>query len=173
LARGQLLPVPPALRKLPPNKGIEGLLVVPKGLPLAGTLIALSERGLDEGGNILAWLLAGPSPGAFAIRRSDDFDISDAALLPSGDVLILERRFTWSTGIAIRIRKIALTAIKPGATVDGPAIFAADFGLQIDNMEGISVHRGADGETIVTLISDDNFSFLQRTLLLQFSYSDR
>jgi hypothetical protein len=36
-------------------------------------------------------------------------------------------------------------------------------------MEGIAAHRGASGETIITLISDDNFSALQRTLLLQFA----
>ncbi len=41
---------------------------------------------------------------------------------------------------------------------------------QIDNMEGIATHRGPEGETIVTLCSDNNFSFLQRTLLLQFAY---
>ena len=34
--------------------------------------------------------------------------------------------------------------------------------------KGISVHR-AGGETVLTLISDDNFSLLQRTLLLQFT----
>jgi hypothetical protein len=27
----------------------------------------------------------------------------------------------------------------------------------------------AEGDTVLTLISDDNFSFLQRTLLLQFT----
>jgi hypothetical protein len=37
-------------------------------------------------------------------------------------------------------------------------------------MEGIGVHTGADGETIITLISDDNFNpLLQRTILLQFA----
>jgi hypothetical protein len=37
-------------------------------------------------------------------------------------------------------------------------------------MEGIAVHRGARGETVVSLISDDNFnSFLQRTVFLQFT----
>lgn len=39
----------------------------------------------------------------------------------------------------------------------------------IDNMEGIDAHVTADGETVLTLVSDDNFSFLQRTLLLQFT----
>jgi hypothetical protein len=48
-------------------------------------------------------------------------------------------------------------------------IFEADSGYQIDNMEGLSVHRGAAGETIVSMISDDNFSTLQRTVLLEFT----
>ena len=36
-------------------------------------------------------------------------------------------------------------------------------------MEGLSFHRSAGGETVLTLISDDNFSAVQRTLLLQFT----
>ena len=35
-------------------------------------------------------------------------------------------------------------------------------------MEGLSVHRDAAGEIVLTLVSDDNFSAVQRTLLLQF-----
>jgi hypothetical protein len=31
------------------------------------------------------------------------------------------------------------------------------------------VHTNAAGEVVLTLISDDNFSMLQRTLLLQFT----
>ena len=42
-------------------------------------------------------------------------------------------------------------------------------GYQIDNFEGMAVHRAADGALVLTLISDDNFSPLQRTLLLQFT----
>ena len=45
----------------------------------------------------------------------------------------------------------------------------ADLAYQIDNMEGIAVHRNARGETILTLVSDDNFSVIQRNLLLQFT----
>lgn len=39
-ARGEVLTVPPGVRKLPYNKGLEALVFVPKGQPLAGTLIA-------------------------------------------------------------------------------------------------------------------------------------
>ena len=53
--------------------------------------------------------------------------------------------------------------------VDGTPLIVADLAYQIDNMEGIAVQRNAAGETIVTLVSDDNFSVLQRNLLLQFA----
>ena len=111
----------------------------------AGTLIALSERGLDKAGNILAFLIGGPSPGGFTVKRSASYDISDAALLPGGDLLVLERKFSWTGGLTVRMRRIALADIKPGALVDGPALFEADLGYEIDNMEGLSVHRGPGG----------------------------
>jgi hypothetical protein len=168
-ARGEVLPVPPAVRKLPYNKGLEALVFVPKGQPLAGTLIAFSERGLDADGNLVAFLIGGPTPGQFSVRRTDKFDISDAVLLPSGELLILERKFSWFTGIDIRIRSIPLKSIVSGALVDGPTLFNADLGHEVDNMEGIDAHVTAEGETVLTMVSDDNFSLLQRTLLLQFT----
>jgi hypothetical protein len=177
LARGLPIAVPPAMRLLPANKGLEALVFVPKGsLPkdpaLAGTLIAISERGLDKAGNINAFLIGGTSPGSFAVKRSASYDISDAALLPGGDLLLLERKFSWTSGLSIRIRRIALGDIMPNALVDGAILFEADLGYEIDNMEGLSVHRSAGGEIVLTLISDDNFSMIQRTLLLQFTLAE-
>jgi hypothetical protein len=48
----------------------------------------------------------------------------------------------------------------------------ADMGFEIDNMESLSVHRTAAGDIVLTLVSDDNFSPIQRTLLLQFTLVD-
>jgi hypothetical protein len=168
-ARAQPIDVPAGVRALPNNKGLEALVFVPRNLPLGGTLIAISERGLDKDGNLLAFLIGGPRPGGFAVKRSADFDVSDAALLPGGGLLILERKFSWISGLFIRIRRLALADVRPGALVDGPVLFEADLGYAIDNMEGLSVHRDTAGEIVLTLISDDNFSVLQRTLLLQFT----
>ena len=92
-SRGQVMPLPAAAKKLPFNKGLEALVMVPKGQPLAGTLIAFSERGLDADGNLIAFLIGGRTPGQFAVRRTGKFDVSDAVLLPSGDLLLLERKF--------------------------------------------------------------------------------
>jgi hypothetical protein len=168
-SRSEIVPMPPAVKKLPYNQGLEALVFVPKGQPLAGTLIAMSERGLDPQGNLIAFLVGGPTPGQFSIRRTNNFDISDAALLPSGNLLILERKFSLLSGVGIRIRRIPLRSIAPGAAVDGPSIFDADLGQEIDNMEGIDAYVTPEGETVLTMISDDNFSLLQRTLLLQFT----
>jgi hypothetical protein len=168
-ARGEVVPLPPAASRLPFNKGLEALVFVPKGMPLAGTLIAISERGLDAKGNLIGFLVGGPSPGQFSVRRTDKFDISDAVLLASGELLVLERKFSWLAGIGIRIRRIALTSVAPGAVVDGPSIFEANLGEEVDNMEGIDAHLTPEGDTVLTMVSDDNFSLLQRTLLLQFT----
>ena len=173
LARGQPIDVPPRVRTLPNNKGLEALVFVPRTLPLGGTLIAISERGLDRDGNLLAFLIGGPSPGTFAVERTADFDVSDAAQLPSGDILLLERKFSWTSGLFIRIRRVKLADVRPGAVVSGPVLFEGDLTQAIDNMEGLSVHRTAAGETVLTMISDDNFSALQRTLLLQFTLLEK
>ena len=159
----------PAAGKLPFNKGLEALVFVPKGLPLAGTLIAISERGLDAKGNLIGFLVGGPKPGQFSVRRTDNFDVSDAVLLPSGELLLLERKFSLFNGVGIRIRRIALASLAPGAVIDGPSIFDADLGDEIDNMEGIDAHVTPEGDTVLTMVSDDNFSMIQRTLLLQFT----
>jgi hypothetical protein len=168
-SRGEVVPLPPAASRLPNNKGLEALVFVPKGMPLAGTLIAISERGLDAKGNLIAFLVGGPTPGQFGLRRTENFDISDAVLLASGELLVLERKFSWLAGLGIRIRRIALASLAPGAVIDGPSIFQADLGNEVDNMEGIDAHVTAEGDTVLTMVSDDNFSPLQRTLLLQFT----
>ena len=168
-ARAQPVTIPPAVRSLPNNRGLECLAIAPKRSPLAGALIAISERGLDGGGNIQGFLIGGKQPGSFAVKRTDEFDVSDCALTPTGELLILERRFSWLRGVAMRIRRLPLGEVRPGVLLDGPALIFADMGQQIDNMEGLSVHRSADGALVLTLISDDNFSQLQRTVLLQFT----
>ncbi len=168
-ARASVVPTPPGIATLPNNKGLEALAIAPRGTKLAGTLIAFSERGLDAAGNLKAFLIGGPTPGEFAVKRRDDFDISDCTVLPGGDILLLERRFSLLRGgIAMRLRRLSIADIKPGALVDGPQLFEADMGYNIDNMEGISTHRTPAGDLILTMISDDNFSFLQRTIMLQF-----
>jgi hypothetical protein len=171
-ARAQPVPVPAEAKTLPRNQGLEAIGVAPAKSPLAGSVIVIAEQA---GGSTTAptrgFILSGPRKGAFAVARSGGFDVTDLAFLPSGEVLLLERRASFFSGFGARIRRIAADAVYPEATVDGPVIFEADSGHQIDNMEGLAVHRDGAGETIVSMISDDNFSSLQRTVPLEFALS--
>ena len=173
LARAQAIARPAGFSKLPANRGIECLAAAPKQGPLAGTVIAISERALDESGNIKGFLVGGKTPGEFTVKRIGDFDIVDCALLPDGGFLVLERFFSWRQGVATRLRRFPLAAIVPGAVLDGPVLMEADLGYEIDNLEGLSVHRAANGDIVLTLVSDDNFSIIQRTILLQFTLVDK
>jgi len=166
-ARGQPIDVPADFKTLTFNKSLE-CLAAPQGA-LAGRLIVVTEHSLDSAGNLRSFVLGADQVTRFGVRRSDDFDVSDCTVLSQDELLLLERRASPARGIAIRIRRIPIADIKEGAVVDGRSMFDADLAFQIDNMEGIGVHRNSAGETIVTLVSDDNFSIIQRNLLLQFS----
>lgn len=165
-ARARSLPVPPEVKRLPSNRSLEAVGVVPAG-PLAGTVVAIAERSGRENEPTLGVILSPGRPGLFKVVRHDGYDITDLAFLPSGDMLVLERWYRPWRGVGMRIRRIAERDLKPGALLDGPYLIEADLGFEIDNMEGLSVHLD-QGRTILTLISDDNFSILQRTLLLEF-----
>src|SRR4029079_9485541 len=82
-ARGRPMAVPPGMKLLPHNQSIECVEMAPKGSALAGTLISISERGLDSHGNLMGFLIGGrggPAAGAvFSFKRTDDFDVSDCA----------------------------------------------------------------------------------------------
>lgn len=176
-APGRKIETPAAMRKLGSNKSLEAIAAAPDGGPLEGLLIVIGERpsaAFAPDANP-AWAV--PRPGrsggfAFALRRTDDFDVSDAAFLPGGDLLVLERRFKVLDGVRLRLRRVPASAIRAGARAEGEIVLAADMTYEIDNMEGLAVHRDADGATVVTLISDDNFNWFQRNLMLEFRYSD-
>jgi hypothetical protein len=169
-ARGEPIPVPDDFKTFANNLSLECLAAPPKGAPLGDQLIVVTERSLDDAGNMRSFLLNGKNVARFTVKRHDDFDISDCVAMPPNGLLLLERRFALlHGGLSMRIRRVAIADIKPGAVADGKKLIEADLGYEIDNMEGIGLHRNASGETILTLISDDNFLPFQRTLLLQFA----
>jgi hypothetical protein len=162
------LPLPAESKRMNLNRGVEALAPLRAG-KLKGATLALAERLLDKNGNYRGWLIGGPAPGALTVRDLGGFDLTDAAALPDGGIVLLERRFRYSEGVKMRIRRIAAKELKPGATVTGEVLLEASDALNIDNMEAIAAHRSRTGETVLTLMSDDNFSPLQRTLLMQFA----
>lgn len=168
-ARGQPIEVPVDFKSFKFNKSLECLASPPKGSPLAGKLIVITEESLDQAGNLRSFIFYPDHVERFTVKRSDGFDVSDCTVLPPGDLLLLERKYSRAQGVAIRIRRVPLASIDDGRLVDGTTLMTADMAYQIDNMEGLGLHRDAQGRVVLTLISDDNFSMFQRTLLLQFT----
>jgi hypothetical protein len=166
-ARARIVPVPREVKRLPNNRGLEAIGVVPGGHALAGAIVAISERSGSDSEPTLGVIIGGRQSGLFRVARHDGYDITDLAFLPGGDILLLERWYRTLRGVGMRIRRITGASLKAGAMLDGPVLIEADLGQEIDNMEGLCIHRDA-GRTVVTLVSDDNFSFLQRTVLLEF-----
>lgn len=155
-------------RELRGNRGLETIAISPPETGLDGAVVVVAERSLNAEGNVFAAILEGPEKGVFHVKRHPPYDITDGDFLPDGDLLLLERRFSIAEGIGMRIRRIKGVDIRPGKVVDGAVLLEADFGYQIDNMEGLDVSVDDKGEIFITLVSDDNHSILQRNLILEF-----
>lgn len=162
------VPLPKAASGMQANQGLEAIATIRAG-PMKGTVVAFSERLKDRNGNLTGWLIGGPAPGTIIVRRLGGFDITGAAGLPDGGLLLLERRFRYAEGVKMRIRRIKAADVRRGKTITGEVLLEATDILNIDNMEGIAVYRSQGGETVLTLMSDDNFSAFQRTLIMQFT----
>lgn len=152
-------------RVLRSNRGLESVAFAPPSSPLASEIVAIAEHNPRGETDIPGWIAG---KGGFTIVRRDDYDISSARFLPDGDLMLLERRYSPAWGIAMRLRRIPGATIHIGAKVDGEILLDAGMTSQIDNMEGLAVSQDEAGRTILTIVSDDNFSILQRTLILQF-----
>ncbi len=158
------------------NRELEGIARFgPEAGPLAGAILVSSEANTDAHDNIRAWIIGGAREGELTFRRSDGYDITDIEAMDNGDVLVLERRLSALLIPSMRIRLIGRGAIAPGAIADGTILLeASGLTMTVDNMEAIAVSRAAeDGELRITVMSDDNFNPLQRTLLLQFALPGR
>ena len=158
--------------RLKDNKSLETVVVSPVNGPLAGSPVIVAEESLNAAGDNYAAVLEGPRKGIFFVRRHAAFDISDGTFLPNGDLVLLERSFNLLQGVAIRLRLIRADDIKPDATVDGDELMVADMSHRIDNMEGVDAFRAADGTTHLILVSDNNNSFLQKNIMLEFRLRD-
>ncbi len=151
------------------NKGMEAITVL-TDKKNKGTILTFLERHHDTKGNHKGWLIRGRKSWPIRLQSRKGFDVTSMATLSNGNVLVLERYFSYFTGVRMRIREIKAKNIRKNAVLKGKDLLTATMRYNIDNMEGISAHTNKNGEQIITLMSDDNFnrSGLQRTLLMQF-----
>lgn len=159
---------PAAMRAWPNNSGAEGIVRLKDGRFLVFSEGAMRKDGTSE---VLEFsgdpAVAGTTAHSLGYRAPPGYRLTDAAVLPDGRLLLLNRRFSILEGVAAKL--VVARPPRPGAAAIIAGDEIADFAspVTVDNMEALSVTREA-GRTIVWIASDDNFSPLQRTLLLKF-----
>jgi hypothetical protein len=158
---------PAMLAASPPNGGAEAATALPDG-----RILILSERLEARPGVAGGWLGRPGDWRAVGFKRTGIFVPVGASTRDDGTVFILERRYTTIGGIGSRISLVPPELIAPGAIFEGREIAQIAPPLAADNYEGIAVRRGKAGKTLIYLISDDNFSDLQRTLLMLFALEE-
>jgi hypothetical protein len=108
-----------------------------------------------------------PVPPRLSYPLSDGFSLTGMDRLPNGDFVALERFYAPVIGPRARITRFAAPSGEGG--VVHPAVLALlEPPFPLDNFEGISAVRMPDGETRIYIVSDNNKSAQQRTLLLAF-----
>lgn len=153
------------------NSGPESFTRLPDG-----RFLAVAERG---GGGRHAGVLFAGDPVAddrsesFTLRVPAGFRPVDAVAAPDGMLLVLLRRVDWALppDFASAIARYDLSALAPGATWEPVDWFALPDTAPRDNYEGLALRPEPGGGAKLWLISDDNLSGFQRSLLLEMGYA--
>ena len=114
----------------------------------------------------------GTSISKFSYRPPAGYRVTDGTMLPDGRLLILNRSIGFPKGFAAKLAVLDPAVVKSGATVAGKVIATLAVPLLVDNMEGVAITREGN-DTIIWLVSDNNFNFWQRTLLMKFKLSEQ
>lgn len=134
-----------------------------------GTLLTIAEQSNSNAHAAL--LFSGDVAVEKSIAEQPPYAITDAARVPStGDIILLERRYSPLAGVGLSLRRIpkAAWAEQSPKPIEGEILLNVGNRYSIDNMEGLSVVEKPDGSIWLHMISDDNFNSVQRTLLLTF-----
>lgn len=156
----ELLPRPEAFSRFQRNSSLETL-----ARDRDGTLYTLPERSgaLDVPFPVWRWR-NGRWDQPFAIPRIGTFLAVDADFGPDGRFYLLERDFWGLLGFRSRVR---VFDIRGDSISGGQILFETAVGTH-DNLEGLAVWRDRQGAIRLTMISDDNFRFFQRTEIVEY-----
>jgi hypothetical protein len=152
-----------AVGRLPANAGLEALAAFDDAL-LAGA------EGGDEVTTPL-WLAPIDATALVAPRLTyplrGGFSLTGMDRLPDGDFVAIERFYAPVIGPRARITRFAAPSGEGGA-VEPEVLALLEPPFPVDNFEGISAVRAPDGGTRIYIVSDNNRSAQQRTLLYAF-----
>ena len=106
-------------------------------------------------------------PPRFSYPLRDGFSITGMDRLPDGSFVALERFYAPVVGPRARITRFAAPSGE-GGPVEPEVLALLEPPFPLDNFEGISAVRTAEGAIRIYIVSDNNKSPRQRTLLLAF-----
>ena len=158
----QNLPTPQDFRRMPGNAALEALAIGPDG-----ALYTMPED-LRAGGDFPVYRFKGGAwTQPFALPRRGTFLPVAADFGPDGRLYVLERQFRGLMGFAARVRRFDIA----GNRITNEATLLETHPGQHDNLEGLAVWQDAEGIRL-TMISDDNFKFFQRTEFVEYRVQD-
>ncbi|MES2288739.1 MAG: esterase-like activity of phytase family protein [Pseudomonadota bacterium] len=105
---------------------------------------------------------------ALSYRPPEGFSPTDAAELPDGRIMVLNRRFTIWNLFTSAVSIIDPAQFAAGKVATGPVVARFERPLISDNFEGLAITQEG-GRTIAWIISDDNQMTWQATYLLKFA----
>ncbi|GLQ16517.1 esterase-like activity of phytase family protein [Maritalea porphyrae] len=148
------------------NGSLESLCIAPPASPVAGSTLMILEDVRDDKRNHRAWLSGKRDGGDLSVKAENGFRPTACAFTQNGDLLILYRD-VGIFGFSMQLRMVRASDVQKNNVLFGEKLLEANGG-DVDNMEGLATHIGTNNETIITILSDDNFRGWERTLLLQF-----
>lgn len=167
--QGQRVAAPPAMAKWLRKRGPETMVRLADGRFL---VIAEKSRNTGEDHPAILFDRDPTDPAAIATtiayRAPTGFNPTEAAQLPDGRILILNRRFTIWSLFTCALVVIDPIAPAPLRLLKGREVARFEAPVLADNYEGLAVSVEGN-RPIVWIISDDNFMRWQRTLLLKFA----
>ena len=158
--------IPSAVAQAPSNGGIEALATLADG-----RLLIIAEELENPDGSVKAWVLDDGQFTELSYLPAKGFRVTDCAALNDGDVLVLERRYVPFGILSARLTRVTAGSLRPGAKLAGKELLKLEQPLAVENFEGIAVQQTSNG-TMIFIVSDDNYSSFQQTLLLQFLLPD-
>lgn len=165
-ANATRLPPPPGVDALPDNGSFEAL-AVQSGHAWVGVEY---PQGLTGRHRVFRYDLSDPGVEAteHTIELTPGFGLVAFAELGNGRLLAMERFWQREIGNYIRISRISEAAILDASNRPAAELLAMITpNMTVDNIEGAAVVT-IDGRQRLYLMSDDNFSATQRTLLMSF-----
>lgn len=131
-----------------------------------GRYLLLLEKSGDDKNLTHGWIGKPGAWEALTYAREEGYRPTGATTLSDGSVLVVERYHSLLVGVRARLRRIEVQSLNARSHLKGELLGEIRAPQPVDNYEAIATTRDKNGELLIHLLSDDNFSALQRTLFL-------